>query len=92
MTVQRAASLIDALNLANSVRQSLAASIWTSHHGHVHTAQRWLDVGELWVNTHLAQAPGLPHGGRRASGWGIDLAAEAVHTWSRPQTVTSRYV
>jgi acyl-CoA reductase-like NAD-dependent aldehyde dehydrogenase len=88
LTVQRAHHLSAALALAGSVRQRLAASVWTRDITAARAVADALDVGEVWVNTHLTQTPELPHSGRGPSGTGTDLSVDAVTYWTRQQTVT----
>ncbi|GAA2823684.1 aldehyde dehydrogenase family protein [Kitasatospora sp. CM 4170] len=90
LTVQRAATVEEALALANAVPQALAASVWTRDLGTALDLTARLDAGETWVNCHLAQTAELPHGGRGASGHGTDLSALALQEYQRPKTVTVR--
>ncbi|MGW0859458.1 aldehyde dehydrogenase family protein [Streptomyces sp. NPDC002690] len=90
LTVERVATVEEALTLANSVPQALASSVWTSDlERGIDLASR-LDAGEAWVNCHLVQTAELPHGGRGASGHGTDLSVLALDEYQRPKTVTVR--
>ncbi|ROO90833.1 acyl-CoA reductase-like NAD-dependent aldehyde dehydrogenase [Actinocorallia herbida] len=88
LTVQPARDLDEALRLAGSVPQALAASVWTAALDTALHAARRLDAGETWVNCHLVQTAELPHGGRGASGTGTDLSVLALAEYRRPKTVT----
>jgi acyl-CoA reductase-like NAD-dependent aldehyde dehydrogenase len=88
LTVQSARDLTAAVELANSQRQGLAASVWTSDVTTAMTASQQLRAGEVWVNCHLVQTAELPHSGQGDSGNGVDLSVLALGTYRRPKTVT----
>lgn len=90
LTVQRAGDLDEALRMAGSVPQALAASVWTADLDRGLALASALDAGEVWLNCHLAQTAELPHGGRGASGTGTDLSVLSLHEYQRPKTVTAR--
>ncbi|RKE17638.1 aldehyde dehydrogenase family protein [Streptomyces sp. TLI_171] len=90
LTVQRAADLDEAVALAESVPQALAASVWTTDLGTGLALTDRISAGEVWLNCHLAQSAELPHSGRRGSGAGTDLSALALREYQRPKTVTAR--
>ncbi|MDO0928874.1 aldehyde dehydrogenase family protein [Streptomyces sp. TG1A-8] len=90
LTVQAADGVEEALALANSVRQALAASVWGSDTATVLGVAGALNAGEVWVNCHLDQSAELPHGGRGSSGHGTDMSVLALTEYQRPKTVTVR--
>ncbi|MEV4561947.1 aldehyde dehydrogenase family protein [Kitasatospora sp. NPDC049285] len=90
LTVQRAADLDEAVALAESVPQALAASVWTTDLSTGLALSARLSAGEVWLNCHLAQSAELPHSGRRGSGAGTDLSTLALRDYQRPKTVTAR--
>ncbi|OKJ13642.1 aldehyde dehydrogenase family protein [Kitasatospora sp. CB01950] len=90
LTVQRAGSLDEAVALAESVPQALAASVWTTDLSTGLALTDRISAGEVWLNCHLAQSAELPHSGRRSSGAGTDLSALALREYQRPKTVTAR--
>ncbi|MFD8479470.1 aldehyde dehydrogenase family protein [Kitasatospora sp. NPDC059673] len=90
LTVQRAATLDQAVALAESVPQALAASVWTTDLTTGLALTDRLSAGEVWLNCHLAQSAELPHSGRRGSGAGTDLSTLALREYQRPKTVTAR--
>lgn len=76
--------------MANDVPQALAASVWTTKIDTGLALARGLIAGEVWVNCHLVQSAELPHGGRKASGSGVDLSVLALAEYQRPKTITAR--
>ncbi|MCQ4079623.1 aldehyde dehydrogenase family protein [Streptomyces sp. RB6PN25] len=90
LTVQQAKDEEHAVQLAGSVEQALAASVWTADLDRGLALARRLDAGEVWLNCHLAQTAELPHGGRGASGQGTDLSILALRDYRRPKTITAR--
>jgi betaine-aldehyde dehydrogenase len=88
LTVQWAEDIGQAVALANSVPQALAASVWSRDVRRALRVAGELNAGEVWVNCHLAQTAELPHGGRGDSGTGTDLSVLALHEYQRPKTVT----
>jgi acyl-CoA reductase-like NAD-dependent aldehyde dehydrogenase len=90
LTVQRARDLDDAVRLANSQPQALAASVWSADLSTAIGVAGRIRAGEVWLNCHLVQTAELPHGGRGASGTGTDLSTLALHEYQRPKTITAR--
>jgi acyl-CoA reductase-like NAD-dependent aldehyde dehydrogenase len=88
LTVQAVDDPDQAVTLANSLPQALAASVWSSDLVSALDITRRIDAGEVWVNCHLVQTAELPHGGRGASGHGTDLSVLAIREYTRPKTVT----
>lgn len=88
LTVQCADDIGQAVAMANSVPQALAASVWSRDVRRALRIAGEIDAGEVWVNCHLAQTAELPHGGRGDSGTGTDLSVLALPEYQRPKTVT----
>ena len=87
-TVQRVATIIEAINLANSTEQALSNSVWTMDIEQGLRTANALEGGESWINCHLTQSPELPHSGRKQSGNGTDLSVHALHEYTKAKTIT----
>jgi len=87
-TIQEAANIPEALRLANSVGQALSNSVWTRDINFGLQVAQGMTGGESWVNCHLVQSPELPHSGRKGSGNGTDLSAQALMEYTKVKTIT----
>lgn len=68
----------EALTLANDSDYGLAATIWSSSISRVIRVAEALECGKVLVNNSGFPYPGLPEGGRKASGHGKDLGREGL--------------
>lgn len=68
----------DAVALANDSAYALASSVWTPQVDRALRVAHRIQAGVTWVNDHLPIASEMPHGGRRASGFGKDMGHQAV--------------
>jgi betaine-aldehyde dehydrogenase len=91
VTVQSFDTPDEALRLANGVRQGLAASVWTGDLRLANRFARDLDVGCVWINTHLRFPAEMPHGGVKDSGYGKDLSTYALHEYTRVKHVMTAH-
>jgi acyl-CoA reductase-like NAD-dependent aldehyde dehydrogenase len=87
LPVIAADSLDDAIEIANSTRYGLGASVWTRDIQTAMTASSELDAGIVWVNQHLRIPPDVPFGGVKASGTGRENGSGAFEPYLRSKTV-----
>ncbi|WAI00919.1 aldehyde dehydrogenase family protein [Methanogenium organophilum] len=76
-----------AIEIANSIRYGLGASVWTRDIKTAMTASSQLDAGIVWVNQHLRIPPDVPFGGMKASGIGRENGSGAFEPYLRSKTV-----
>jgi phenylacetaldehyde dehydrogenase len=91
LTIMPFDDLDEAVELANGTSFGLAASIWTSSLSTVHRVVPRLRCGKVTVNTDSIPYPALPEGGVKNSGYGRDLADEAVASFLETKSVLVRY-
>ena len=91
LTVQLASDLKQAVEMANMFGPGLSGSVWGSDLTNIKVCEQSMDVGEVWVNCHLAQTPEIPHPGRGLSGNGADMGADAIREYQHVKAVHERY-
>lgn len=91
LTVQLASDLRQAVEMANMFGPGLSGSIWGSDLTNIKMCEQAMNVGEVWVNCHLAQTPEIPHPGRGLSGNGADMGADAIREYQHVKAVHERY-
>ncbi|MEV4703055.1 NADP-dependent succinic semialdehyde dehydrogenase [Actinoplanes sp. NPDC049316] len=85
--VYRAASLDEALELANSTSYGLGANAWTSDPQEQERVIAGLDSGAVFVNGMTTSYPQLPFGGVKNSGYGRELSAAGIREFCNLKTV-----
>ncbi|MGJ7542453.1 aldehyde dehydrogenase family protein [Variovorax sp. LT1R16] len=80
-----------AIALANDTIFGLSASLWTRDIATMHSVVPRIRSGRVAVNTEPVPWPGLPEGGRRASGYGRDLGDESFESYLEGKSVLLRY-
>ncbi|MET7933160.1 gamma-aminobutyraldehyde dehydrogenase [Streptomyces sp. NPDC005322] len=83
ITVQSFTDEDQAVAYANGVEFALASSVWTKDHARAMRMSKALDFGCVWINTHMALAAEMPHGGYKKSGYGKDLSAYGFEDYTR---------
>ena len=73
--------------LANQNPYGLAAAIWTRDIKRAHALSRRLRAGTVWINTFGLMDASLPFGGYKQSGFGRDLGAQALESYTEVKTV-----
>lgn len=91
VTIQTFSDEKEALELANDVRQGLAASVWTNDISKAMRAVTELTFGTVWINDHLPLVAELPHGGFKASGHGRDMSRHAIEDYMDVKHVMIRH-
>jgi len=77
----------EALKIANDSRFGLAAAVWTNDLKKALTFARGIKSGTVWVNTYNMTDNALPFGGYKESGFGRELGAAALDTYTQTKTV-----
>ena len=87
ISILRAKSREDMLEMANHSPYTLAASIWTQSLSHAHTMARSLNAGIVWINAHHLNDPSSPWGGWGESGLGRENGYVAFRESIRENSV-----
>ena len=82
----KVADLEEAIELANSTRFGLGASLFTKEENEIQLAFNRIDAGATFINDITTSDPSLPFGGVKASGYGRELAQEGLHTFMNAKT------
>jgi aldehyde dehydrogenase (NAD+) len=72
---------------ANDTPYGLAAGVWTTDLETAHETAAEIEAGTVWVNSYEDLIDPAPYGGWKESGFGKELAAEALEEYSRGKTV-----
>ncbi len=76
-----------AIELANATRYGLGATIFTRSKARAKRMIPQLEAGCVFVNDLLRSSPELPFGGVKQSGYGRELGAWGLHTFTNIKTV-----
>lgn len=90
LTVQAFDAEDTAVTWANGTEYGLSASVWTNDLARANRVAHRIEAGIVWVNTHGVGFSEMPHGGRKASGWGSDMSVLAVEEYTAPKHVLTR--
>lgn len=77
----------EAVQLANSTKYGLAASVWTNNVKQAHGLAHQLAFGIVWVNCWMLRDLRTPFGGVKASGLGREGGIDALNFFSEPQNI-----
>ncbi|HKB75447.1 MAG TPA: aldehyde dehydrogenase [Myxococcales bacterium] len=86
-TLQPFDEVDEAVQLANSTRYGLSASLWTRDLSRAHRVAARLQSGIVWVNCWMFRDLRTPFGGVKESGVGREGGFEALRFFSEPKNV-----
>jgi acyl-CoA reductase-like NAD-dependent aldehyde dehydrogenase len=87
ISLLKAETTADMVNLANNSVYNLAASVWTKSVSRAHTMASQLNAGIVWVNAHHLNDPSSPWGGWGESGLGKENGRGAFRDYIREKSV-----
>lgn len=85
--VIRANDLDEAIEIANSTRFGLGASIWTQTINTAEQVAEELQAGIVWVNQHMKLPPEVPFGGVKGSGYGRENGLSFIDAYTEEKTI-----
>ncbi|KAL8789326.1 MAG: hypothetical protein Q9213_001249 [Squamulea squamosa] len=77
----------DVIAKANNSKMGLGASVWSSDIERATRMAKQLEAGSVWVNSHFDVAPGVPFGGHKWSGIGMEWGVLGLKAYCNPQTL-----
>ena len=81
----------EALEMANSVKYGLSATLWTNDLKRTMRMSHILQTGIVWVNTWMLRDLRTPFGGVKASGVGREGGFEALRFFTEAKNVCIKY-
>ncbi|WRL63569.1 aldehyde dehydrogenase family protein [Blastococcus brunescens] len=73
--------------IANGVEYGLTANVWTNDVTRAITVARQLDVGYVWINGWPRLFPGVPYGGVKNSGVGLEDGLEELESYTTSKAI-----
>jgi acyl-CoA reductase-like NAD-dependent aldehyde dehydrogenase len=70
-----------AVEIANSTRYGLGASVWTADVSRALRVSRRISAGDVWINTHYIRQAETPFGGWKESGIGRELGLAGMQEY-----------
>lgn len=77
----------EAIEIANSTKYGLSASLWTTNSDRSHRVSNQLEAGVVWVNTWMLRDLRTPFGGVKESGVGREGGVDALAFFSEVKTI-----
>ena len=77
----------DVINMANSTKYGLSASIFTKDVSRAHRVAAEIDAGIVWVNTWMLRDLRIPFGGMKNSGVGREGGFKSLEFFTEPKNV-----
>jgi len=90
LTVTRFKNANEAIQIANSVKYGLAASVWSKSLDTALDMASELRAGTVWVNTTIDGSPQLPGGGVKESGFGREMGQVGFDEFTEIKTIQIR--
>jgi aldehyde dehydrogenase (NAD+) len=77
----------EAIRVANDTIYGLAAAVWTTDLAKAHRVAKGIKAGTVWVNTYGNVDPAISFGGYKQSGFGRELGAHSMETYTQTKSV-----
>ena len=77
----------EVIEMANSTRYGLSASIFTENISKAHRVASRIDSGVIWINTWLLRDLRIPFGGMKSSGLGREGGFKSLDFFTEPKNI-----
>ena len=77
----------EVIEMANSTKYGLSASIFTSNISRAHRVAAAIDSGIVWINTWMLRDLRIPFGGMKSSGVGREGGFKSLEFFTEPKNV-----
>ena len=77
----------EAIQKANNTVYGLGASIWSGSVARANNMARQIEAGTVWVNAHFEMDAGVPFGGHKQSGIGVEQGVQGLKSYCNTQTL-----
>ena len=77
----------DVIDRANDSDYGLAGAVWSKDTDKAMDIARQMETGNVWINQNLMLMPGVPFGGHKQSGFGVENGMEGLLEYMAPQSV-----
>lgn len=85
--VMKFTNLEDAIQRANDSENGLGGSVWSADKAKAAEIASRLECGSVWINQHGMIQPGIPFGGVKSSGIGVEFGEEGLKEYTTIQSV-----
>lgn len=82
----------DVIARANDTENGLGGSVWSADKEKAMEIASRLECGSVWINQHGMIKPGIPFGGVKASGIGVEFGEEGLKEYTTVQSVFANNV
>jgi acyl-CoA reductase-like NAD-dependent aldehyde dehydrogenase len=77
----------DAMARINASQYGLGGSVWSSDSRRAYELASRMETGTVWINHHLHIHPGVPLGGAKESGVGVDYGIDGLKEYTQMTTI-----
>jgi aldehyde dehydrogenase (NAD+) len=73
--------------MANDTQYGLGSGVWTRDLANAHQLARKIKAGSVWINCYQAMDPGVPFGGYKQSGYGLEGGPHHIEEYLKTKSV-----
>lgn len=83
----RFSDLDEVIDRANATEYGLAGAVWSKDVEQAVAVAKRLDTGTVWINQNLESSPGIPLGGHKQSGFGVENGVAGLMEFVQPKSI-----